>query len=90
MKRKIKVTITKIRRIGRKAETQESIIFCPICHDFVEIVTFDESNEMLDWLIATKKVHFNLITGRGVQICKTSLLQNDSQKEFEMFWSIRH
>ena len=90
MKRKLKVTIIKIQRRITPNQSFGAKVFCEICQEFGEILSLAGTKEVLEWLMATKKVHFNLTPNGGLQICKNSLLQNDKQKEFKMFLSMRH
>lgn len=80
MKRRLKLTITKIRR-GMK--TEEKAVFqmlCPICFCEVEMLTAGEAAALLetgnlDDLIKAGKIHTALTVSGSWRICKRSLFQ---------------
>lgn len=97
MKRKLKVTITKIQRIRVTERNSRNSFFCPICQDFTEAVNIAESKEIykiseqtLNRLISAAKVHPIQMADGNFVICKKSLVQIDLIKDFEMFWNFRH
>jgi len=97
MKRKIKVTITKIQRIIVTERQATNRFFCPICQGFTETLTIAESKETykisaqnLNRLISAVQVHPIQMADKSVVICKNSFVQIDLIKDFEMFWNLRH
>lgn len=80
MKRKLKLTITKIRREEEKKTVFQR--FCPFCRCEVEMLTIAEAVEFLetdapalDDLIKDGKVHAALTASGSRRICKNSLFQ---------------
>jgi hypothetical protein len=77
MKRKLKLTITKIRRPANNLR-----IFCPACGIETEMLTAGEcagflkiENREFDDLINTRKIHaFETVTG-SLRVCKNSLFR---------------
>lgn len=82
MKRKLKITVTKIHR---QATTVKPTFFrarCPICDREVEMLTCAESakilgveNRMLEALIASGVVHTTETVSGNVGVCKESLFK---------------
>lgn len=82
MKRKLKLTITKIRRETLAEKRVIFQIFCPVCQCEVETITVAESIEILeidkpmfDGLISTGKLHQISTASGSLRICKNSLFQ---------------
>ncbi|HRH43755.1 MAG TPA: hypothetical protein PKY82_19140 [Pyrinomonadaceae bacterium] len=97
MKRKIKVTITKIQRIRVTEQKSRNRFFCQICQDLTEVVTIIETKEIyklseqtLNRLVSVAKIHPIQMPDVGLCFCKNSLVQIDLIKDFEMFWNFRH
>ena len=93
MKRKIKITYTKILRTKVTQRKSACRVFCQLCQDWTNPVTFVEALEQfnineqtLHRLVEHRKIH--LVDSQ--LICRNSLEQIDWQKEFEMFSPFRH
>lgn len=93
MKRKVKVTITKIQRKGILNKTPDNRLFCPICAESVETISFNEIIELLQidietlqGLVKSEKFHLILKPEGDYHLCRYSLHQNN----FEMFLNPRH
>jgi predicted HTH domain antitoxin len=93
MKRKIKVTITKIQRKIVSVETADFRGFCQICGETVETLSFNQAVENLqineekfDWLVKSEKMHLVFMADEDFRICQNSVWRNKS----EMFLLMRH
>lgn len=82
MKRKLKVTITKIQRKRNSLVTLPGWFYCPICRDLVETLTsvelkllFNLTEQTLDSLVSNEIVHTIMIKDGDLSICRNSLLK---------------
>ncbi len=81
MTRKIKFTITKVRKQTIEW-TKANVIFCPVCGSEAESLTAAESirfleieNQTLDCLIHSGVIHAIETASGNLRVCKNSLLR---------------
>lgn len=80
MKRRLKLTITNIRRETALDKNPIFQMFCPVCLCEVEMLTTAEAaahleTEKLDELIKMGKIHAVVTVNGNWRICKKSLIQ---------------
>ena len=82
MKRKLKLTITKIRRATNAENKAVFQMPCAVCGFEVEMLTAVESigileinQSVFDDLIKTGKIHAVLTASGSLRVCKNSLFQ---------------
>ncbi len=80
MKRRLKLTITNIRRATALEKKTVFQMFCPVCLCRVEMLTTAEAaalleTEKLDELINAGKVHAVVTASGSRRVCKKSLIQ---------------
>jgi hypothetical protein len=80
LKRKLKLTVTKIRR--QKYEPNGFRAICPVCFDETEFVSADEAafvwgigRKELSELIGRGDIHIVRITGGSFRLCRSSLFE---------------
>jgi len=82
MKRRLKLTVTEIRRQTIGGKTINLRAFCPICGFETERLSLVESavflgieDRMLEGLIVAGEVHAIQTASRNLRVCKNSLLR---------------
>lgn len=87
MKRKLKLTITKIHRQTNSKEALLSWFYCPECLDMVETLTSVElklllnlTEQTLDYLVTNENIHTVLTPEGDLSICRNSLLKHGINK----------
>ncbi len=82
MKRKLKLTVTKIYRQTVTEKIINLRAFCPICRFETEMLSLTESavflgneDRMIEGLIALGEVHAVHLTSGSLHVCKNSLFK---------------
>lgn len=80
MKRRLSVTITKVRRQKMSVPATVLLLWCPVCERDVETVSTAEAaatlqiaGRVLDAVIASGKAHMVDFGGGCLRVCKESL-----------------